>query len=172
MSSILKVDQIQNTDGQSALVIASDGSVDGVKYAEESNPSGRTITSTTMSSYETGTWTPTVSASGGGFSGTVTINSANYTKIGSTVWVDAYLVVDVTAVGSGDATIGGLPFTVAGGFVLFKAAHGSLVASNGGYFQNSQKSMVFVDDYSTNGEPIAGTGNKVIMVSGHYHTDD
>ena len=172
MSSILKVDEIQNTDGKTGIVITPDGSLESVKFPEQSSPSGRVITSTTINSFEEGTWVPTLLSSQGGFSGTVTINSANYTKIGSTVWVDAYLVVDVTAVGSGDATIGGLPFTVAGGFVPFKAAHGSLVVSNGGYFQKGQKSMVFVEDYSTNGEPIAGTGRNVIMVAGHYHTDE
>ena len=172
MSSILKVDQIQNTDGQSALVIASDGSVNGVKYAEAASPSGRTITSTTMSSFEEGTWVPTVSASGGGFSGTVTISSANYTKIGSTVWVDAYISANVTAVGSGGAQIEGLPFTVSDGPVPFKANYGNLAASNGGYFIDNAKGMYFVQDQSTNATPISGTGTKSIMVSGHYNTDE
>ena len=171
MSSILKVDQIQNTDGQSALVIASDGSVDGVKYAEESNPSGRTITSTTMSSYEVGTWAPTVGSSGGGFAGTINNVSANYTKIGSTVWVDAFIVVTVTAVGSGYAQIGGLPFTVAAS-APFKAAAGNLVGSNGGYFEVNNKSMAWITDYSTNGASIVGTGSRQIMVSGHYKTTE
>ena len=172
MSSILKVDQIQNTDGQSALVIASDGSVDGVKYAEAASPSGRTITSTTMSSFEEGTWVPTVSASGGGFAGTVTINNANYTKIGSTVWVSAYLTVDVTNAGSGGATIGGLPFTVSGSFSAFKATHGNLVASNGGRFVINTKEMAFIEDYSISLDPIYSTGIRRIIVSGHYNTDD
>ena len=172
MSSILKVDQIQNTDGQSALVIASDGSVNGVKYAEAASPSNRTITTTTMSSFEEGTWTPVVSASGGGFTGTVNINSANYTKIGSTVWVDAYLTVDVTAVGSGSAQIGGLPFT-SEDYAAFKAVHGNLVLSNGGYFVGGTKLMVFIEDYTNAGEPIAGTGTaKRMIISGHYKTDE
>ena len=84
MSSILKVDQIQNTDGQSALVIASDGSVDSVKYEEASNPSGRTITSTTMSSYEEGTWVPTVYTTDFVTSG-LSIDSASYVKVGNIV---------------------------------------------------------------------------------------
>ena len=172
MSSILKVDQIQNTDGQSALVIASDGSVDSVKYAEASNPSGRTITSTTMSSFEEGTWTPTVSASGGGFAGTVTINNANYTKIGSTVWVTAFISVGVTNIGSGSAFIGGLPFTVSDDFSPFKAVFGSLVGSNGGRFVKNTKEMAFIRDYATGAEPFAGTGTGKIIISGHYHTDE
>ena len=172
MSSILKVDQIQNTDGQSALVIASDGSVNGVKYAEAASPSGRTITSTTMSSFEEGTWTPVVSASGGGFTGTVNINSANYTKIGSTVWVATRLIVDVTAVGNGAAQIGGLPFTVSN-YAPFKAVFGDLVLSNGGYLENNTNYMRFIEDYTLALEPISGTGGgKAIMVSGFYQTNE
>ena len=105
MSSILKVDQIQNTDGQSALVIASDGSVDSVKYAEESNPSGRTITSTTMSSYEQGTWTPVGDAN-------VTVDSiqnATYTKVGQQVTLTAWLTITTT---SSNIILGGVPFAV------------------------------------------------------------
>ena len=120
MTSILKVDQIQNTDGQSALVIASDGSVDSVKYAEESNPSGRTITSTTMSSYEEGTWVPTNAGC------TFTITNAVYTRIGRLVNCSA--MVDITSTGS-IAAWGGLPFTSSftttatnGGFVFYQNA--------------------------------------------------
>ena len=172
MTSILKVDEIQNTDGKTGIVITPDGSLESVKFPEQSNPSGRVITSTTMSSYETGTWTPTVSATHGGFSGTVTIHNANYTKIGSTVWVNAFLSVGVTAVGTGGAQIEGLPFTVSGGPVPFKAVHGDLAASNGGYFIDGEEIMYFVQDQVTGPAPISGTGNKSIMISGHYHTDE
>ena len=115
---------------------------------------------------------PTVYAGNGGFAGTVTINTANYTKIGSTVWVDAFVTVAVTAVGSGSANIGGLPFTPLHGFSTFKAAHGDLALSNGGYFRLGQKNMVFVADYSTSTVGFAGTGSRTMMVSGFYQTDE
>ena len=174
MSSILKVDEIQNTDGKTGLVITPDGTVTvpSVKFPEQSNPSGRVITSTTMSSFEEGTWTPVPFAASGGFAGTVTINSANYTKIGSTVWVDAYFNVDVTNVGSGDARIGVLPFTVSDDFSPFKAAHGNLVSSNGGRFMKNTKEMMFITDYSVTFEPFVGTGLRRIIISGHYHTNE
>ena len=172
MTSILKVDEIQNTDGKTGIVITPDGSLESVKFPEQSSPSGRVITSTTMSSYEQGTWTPVVSATNGGFAGTVTIRNANYTKIGSTVWVDTYLSVDVTAVGSGAARIEGLPFTVSDDFVPFKAAYGTLVASNGGHFEAQTRYMKFVQDYNNDNAPINGTGARKIMVTGHYHTDE
>ena len=87
MSSVLKVDEIQNTDGKTGLVITPDGSIDGIKFPEEANPSGRVITSTTMSSYEEGEWTPqfaygpTLSTSGITYSGV----SGRYTRIGNMV---------------------------------------------------------------------------------------
>ena len=37
MSSILKVDEIQNTDGKTGLVITPDGSIDGIKFPEGAN---------------------------------------------------------------------------------------------------------------------------------------
>ena len=172
MTSILKVDEIQNTDGKTGIVITPDGSLESVKFPEQSSPSGRVITSTTMSSYETGTWTPTVYATHGGFSGTVNVVSANYTKIGSTVWVDAFLDVNVTAVGSGTALIGGLPFRVSAEYSPFKAVHGELVLSNGGYIQKDQTIMRFVKDHTSVGIGFSGTGTKDIMVSGHYNTDE
>ena len=171
MTSILKVDEIQNTDGKTGIVITPDGSLESVKFLEQSSPSGRVITSTTMSSYETGTWTPVVIAQYGGFAGTVTIRNANYTKIGSTVWVSAYILVNVTNGGSGNARMGGLPFTVAD-LSPFKAVHGNLALSNGGYFTAGDKTMNFVKDTDVIGVPINGTGNREIMISGHYHTNE
>ena len=84
MSSILKVDEIQNTDGKTGIVITPDGSLESVKFPEQSNPSGRVITSTTMSSYETGTWTPVLTNNGGDWIGA----SGLYTKVGNTVTIN------------------------------------------------------------------------------------
>ena len=103
MTSILKVDEIQNTDGKTGIVITPDGSLESVKFPEQSNPSGRVITSTTMSSYETGTWNAAI--------GTATnLGKCYYTKVGKLVTV----FFDITAsthVGNTNA-IGGLPFIV------------------------------------------------------------
>ena len=131
---------------------------------------GGTGSANKLDDVEFGDWSPTVFSSGGGFSGTVSVNHARYRKIGRTVWVDAYISVDVSAVGSLDAKIGGLPFTVTGGYSPFKAVHGNLVLSNGGYFNNGQTSMTFIYDHSIAGRPIAGTGVRKMMISGHYDT--
>ena len=105
MSSILKVDEIQNTTGKTGLVITPDGTVTvpSVKFPEQSNPSGRVITSTTMSSYEEGTWTPASSA----FS-IDTIRSAVYLKVGH--WVTVSTFLENSSGNSNVATITGLPF--------------------------------------------------------------
>ena len=127
---------------------------------------------TALDEYEEGTWTPTVSAVNGGFAGTVGIYSANYTRIGPAVWVDAYIEVNVTALGSGGARIGGLPFTVAS-VAPFKAAHGDLVQSNGGYFQGAGATdMRFTTDKSISDIGFVVTGTRYMMVSGHYRTDE
>ena len=86
------------------------------------------------------------------------------------MWVDAYISVSVSSVGSGVAKIGGLPFTNQGGYSPFKAVHGTLVLSNGGYSNLGDTSMTFIYDYSTGGCPIAGTGVRKMMISGHYDT--
>ena len=78
MSSVLKVDEIQNTDGKTGLVITPDGSIDGIKFPEEANPSDRTITNTTMSSYEEGTFIPMATT-------VADVYHARYTKIGNLV---------------------------------------------------------------------------------------
>jgi hypothetical protein len=112
MSSVLKVDEIQNTDGKTGLVITPDGSIDGIKFPEEANPSGRTITSTTMSSFEEGLFTPVLegSVSNPTYSGS---KGGRYTKIASTVHFSAFVDVNpYTTDGSGELYFAGLPFTI------------------------------------------------------------
>ena len=106
MSSILKVDEIQNTTGKTGLVITPDGTVTvpSVKFPEQSNPSGRVITSTTMSSYEEGTWNPEL------VTGDARFLEAKYTKINSLVQLRVYLdnITDKTS--SDEFAIVNLPF--------------------------------------------------------------
>jgi hypothetical protein len=109
MSSVLKVDEIQNTDGKTGLVITPDGSIDGIKFPEPANSSGRTITSTTMSSYETGYWTLTL-VNAGGVTNIAQQVYNTYTKVGNTVHIRGYVNFD----GPSSSTLGveleGLPF--------------------------------------------------------------
>ena len=105
MTSILKVDEIQNTDGKTGLVITPDGSVSGVKYPEAVAPSGRTITSTTMSSYEEGTWNPEM------VTGSARFLDARYVRINNFIQIMVY-VDQITDIASSDKfLISNLPFT-------------------------------------------------------------
>jgi len=64
-----------------------------------------TGTSELLADYEEGTWTPTFAT---GWTTAPTVANANYTKIGNTVTVFAYLYFGVSTTA---ALIGGLPFT-------------------------------------------------------------
>ena len=59
--------------------------------------------------YEEGTWTPTAV----NFDGSVTINSADYVKVGKLVHINMYISFSNTT-DTSNVLIGGLPFTVTG----------------------------------------------------------
>ena len=105
MSSVLKVDEIQNTDGKTGLVITPDGSIDSIKFPEEANPSGRTITSTTMSSFEQGTWNPKLVTGGARFL------DAKYVKTNNFVQLRVYVDTIEDKASSDHFLIENLPFT-------------------------------------------------------------
>ena len=110
MTSILKVDEIQNTDGKTGIVITPDGTVTvpSVEFPEiTGGDPDRIITSTKMSSYEEGTWTPRLD----GYTGvTYTRQVGFYTKVGRLVLINFEL--DISSVGTytTNSRIGGLPF--------------------------------------------------------------
>ena len=63
-----------------------------------------------LTTYEVGTWTPS-DASGAGL--TLTVNSANYVRVGNAVHLQAYFVFPSTS-NTSVLTVGGLPFTSIG----------------------------------------------------------
>ena len=64
-----------------------------------------------LGDYETGTWTPT---NAGGWASLDLDCVGKYTKIGNMVHVVAFINVNGSGIGSGDITMGGLPFTSSG----------------------------------------------------------
>ena len=111
MTSILKVDEIQNTDGKTGLVITPDGSVSGVKYPEiTGGDPARVITSTTMSSYEEGTWVPTIEGQTTAGTGTYSKQKGIYTRTGNLVACMGRVHLSAHT-GTGNMVIAGLPFT-------------------------------------------------------------
>lgn len=90
------------------LVIGTSGK--GIDFSVTSQAGG--MTSELLADYEEGTWTPTMIS--GTTSPTVTygLQRGVYTKVGRVVTVSAYLSWTAYSGGSGDAYIGGLPFTI------------------------------------------------------------
>ena len=144
------------------------GSGRGINFSASSNASG--MTSETLDDYEEGTWTPSLSASSTNPTPTaVTVNYASYTKIGNTVFIRAYITVNLTSIGSGGAEIQGLPFTVkASAFSPVFFTHGSLIHSSGGYFVQNTTRIAAIANNDTASIAFAGTGNRYLMISGQY----
>ena len=93
------------------LVIGTAGK--GIDFSVTSSGSG-TMTSELFSDYEEGTWTPTIR--GDGTAGTYELNAStagNYTKSGRQVTISAWiqLAAAITAGGTGDMQIRGVPFS-------------------------------------------------------------
>jgi len=64
----------------------------------------------TLDDYEEGTWTPVIIGSGTAGTGTYSVQNGRYTKIGNRVYFGVYCVWSAHT-GTGDMTMGGLPFT-------------------------------------------------------------
>ena len=194
MTSILKVDQIQNTDGQSALVITPDGSIDGVKYPEiTGGDPARVITSTTMSSYETGTWIPTLEFRDGN-TGSLTYTTqrfGSYVRIGRSVQISArigWTANNITA-SQGALCMRGLPFASTndeggrGGAaitysdqIIVNVSNVSTIAFRG---EMSKKHMILnyartngsdMNDQITNTSQLSPAGGLILF--GYYNTDE
>ena len=134
---------------------------------------GGNVSSKTLDDYEEGTWTPTLSGATTNPTPTaVTVTNANYTKIGNTVFIRAYISVNLTNVGSGGAEIEGLPFAVkAGTYAPALFTHGSLIQSSGGYFASGTNRIIAINTNDTSGINFAGTGTtRYLMISGQYET--
>ena len=102
-----------------------------------------TPTSNTLDSYEEGTWTPTLVGGTSG-SATLTVSSANYTRVGNKVFAACYLdnvnLSDDTIVGS--MRIGGLPFSGASRYTQAASITYQTISTTypnlSGYIQTSQ----------------------------------
>lgn len=69
----------------------------------------------TLDDYEEGTWTPVIDSDTVGSGRVTTINSANYTKIGNTVFVQCYISLATLGTGGANALVlTGFPFVAIG----------------------------------------------------------
>lgn len=137
-------------------------SSDGISFSGVPSTNTRTL-----DDYEEGTWTPTVTRSGG-----VTLAYTNrvgkYTKIGNRVTVDAHIVFNVTNAGTGFWRVGNLPF-VPSTTSLYRAGASTGNCSfgiDGGYCLDNDIALVMT---SNGGLATTGsTGNATIIVSISY----
>jgi hypothetical protein len=84
----------------------------GIDFSNQTQFDG-TTTAEILDHYEEGTWTPTLLCSTTNPTYTLDANRCHYTRIGNLVTVVADISWNITNVGSGDFTIGGLPFATA-----------------------------------------------------------
>ena len=147
-----------------------------------------TATANTLSDYETGTWTPTVTAST--TNPTVTYGSGTtgtYTKIGRLVYLNAYIQLsDVSSSGAGYLRISGLPFaaaseTWASAVVIAQCAEWASSAPARGFVEPGGAyivlSLLGARDLQTNitvSDPLVPTSNLTsssrIVLAVTYHT--
>lgn len=143
----------------------------GIDFSANSHAGG--MTSETLDGYEEGTFTITVGT--GGNAPTIAGTSSwtgQYTRIGKVVHVNGYIAaVNVTAVGTGNTKISGLPFT-AGDYTAISITHNDLTAQacEGGYIVPNQTYFFPIQPGSSSGSALT-TGFKFMMFAGTYLTN-
>jgi hypothetical protein len=152
--------------GTEVLPIVQSGAT--VKVAVSNLTAGRAISATSivfgsgsvLSSYEEGTWTPTVTAQVGSIT-SYTVNSATYTKIGRVVVLNFDFTITNNGTGSVANLIGNLPFNVAGGSnSSVGAAREIAVIGSEGVVAPFSTTQLFLIDYKNT--YLGGTGNRII----------
>ena len=85
----------------------------------------------TLDDYEEGTWTPVIIGTSTAGTGTYSVQNGRYTKIGNRVYFGVYCVWSAHT-GTGDMTMGGLPFTSSGSnFTGVSIRYSNLTCSTG-----------------------------------------
>jgi hypothetical protein len=128
---------------------------------------GDTAAANALDDYEEGTWTPTfINAN---FSGTLT---ATYTKIGRVVTIQLSFVNATISSVTGNAQIGGLPFTSTNAYQAGSITYAdSLSATSSFYVQNSNTNLYFIQGTGTTPSGWnAGVNNRSIMLTATYFT--
>ena len=133
----------------------------------------------TLDDYEEGSWSPTWLGSTTNPTVTYDVNRmGRYTKIGNVVYVSARVGISTIAGGSGNANIGGLPFTVAGdeAYPAFPLGYKTNFNTNGPdwarFFANSNYAAVFYDANTNESSlTISNLQNGVdCLFTGFYYT--
>lgn len=149
-----------------AVLNGGNSAANGIGIAFPSAQSASTDANT-LDDYEEGNWTPVVAdAATGGNTGTCTINSAKYVKIGRQVSIQCDISgITTTGMTAGNVFfIRGLPFTsVQGGdgnFYTYRVGRDAATASSSVHVSDASSVMIF-SLYTTN----SATADKTLIVS-------
>ena len=128
--------------------------------------------------YQTGTWTPVVQGTATAGTGTYTIQTGKYTKIGNVVIFQCYVAWSAHT-GTGSIRVFGLPYTSLSGSTNYGSAFGESdsIAMTAGYYMTFElppaNTCINVMQCPTGGGtalsvPVDGSG--YLVISGHYFT--
>jgi len=140
---------------------------------------GGTGSANKLDDYEEGTWTATLSSSGGSFAASSTsFTGGKYTKIGNTVTAQIYSsAFNITNAGSGYAKISGLPFTSVssstsyGGVIFYHTTCFANACPTGYVAQNADFTISSIGDQSTTNAQAWKVANSVyFMMQVQYTT--
>jgi hypothetical protein len=125
-----------------------------------------------LDDYEEGTWTPALSSTATApTTSAFSITNATYTKVGRKVHIQAYITATFSNLGSGIATITGLPFTPVG-YSVAVFEHCDLLLCNGGYVTDGNARIVAITPNTTGGITYRDTGiSRAMMISAEYETN-
>jgi hypothetical protein len=157
----------------------------GINFSATSDTSGKT--SEILNDYEEGTWTPIYISSGGGTATYSAGVKGFYTKIGRTVFINAFLATNsITSLNGGNISISGLPYT--------KTSDTSYLPTFTSYLQDFNTALIDIKadivlsspttivlyavsassnafEYLKTSNMTAGTNKNLLEISGFYITD-
>ena len=143
-----------------------------IKFPATQNASGDP---NTLDDYEEGTWTPVIIGTGTAGTGTYSVQNGRYTKIGNRVYFGVYCVWSAHT-GTGDMTMGGLPFTSSGSNFTGVSIRYSNLTCSAGYIctpivADNRSDIVF--QQSAVGAAAVAVGQSLdvaanVIMAGHY----
>jgi hypothetical protein len=157
--------QAAGTAASERMRITSDGYVRLTSSSGGIQFNGDTAAANALDDYEEGTWTPTfINAN---FSGTFT---ATYTKIGRKVTVQLSFINGTISSVTGNAQIGGLPFTSTNVYQAGSIAYADILTTAGSvYVQNNNTNLYFLQNTGTTvADWNAGTNSRSLMLTATY----
>ena len=159
--------------GTGADLIVQRGSNERLRFIESGGIAfnGDTAAANALDDYEEGTWTPTAV----NYSGTLTVNTASYVKIGKLCFVHGYVSLSNTT-DSSDIILDGLPFTGFGAnnnyYVISAHTNGGLEELNlRAQGTSSQLAAVHLSGGDGDSKPTyTSLANKFVIFSGCFKT--